>query len=263
MNPVKTPLIVLGCGLLLSACAQPRQVELPAPIAPFPAVAMAVESGDSVVLRHTRTQRIERVRLEGVDAPESGQPYGLVASAALLERVRGVSLVVSATAREADGSLRGYVCVAEAPFFADWTYPPCEPEASINQDLTQAGHVWVTAAGKDAPALAAAETRARGGRTGLWAAEAPVPPWQWRALSPERRSSILAAATGTSPAAHAPGSTYAAAAPGALSVQPGMNAAMDVDYSWLFGVAPESDDAESFMNADWVTDWRALIGEFF
>ena len=35
--------------------------KLPAPIAPFPAVALAVESGDSVVVRHTRTQRIERV----------------------------------------------------------------------------------------------------------------------------------------------------------------------------------------------------------
>ena len=261
MNSVKTPLIVLGCSLLLSACVQPRQVELPAPIAPFPAVAMAVASGDSVVVRHTRTQRVERVRLEGVDAPEPGQPYGQVASAALLERVRGESLVVSATAREADGSLRGYVCVAAAPFFADWTYPPCESGASVNHGLTQAGHVWVTAGGQDEPALAAAETQAQGLRLGLWVAVAPVPPWQWRALSPERRVSILAATAGSGPAAYAPGSTYAATHPGAPPA--GSNAGIDADYSWLFGVAPDRPDAESIMNADWVTDWRALIGDLF
>ena len=263
MKSVKTPLIVLGCSLLLSACAQPRQAELPAPIAPFPAVAMAVESGDSVVVRHTRTQRVERVRLEGVDAPESGQPYGQIAAAALLEGVRGESLVVSATARESDGSLRGYVCVAEAPFFADWTYPDCEPEASVNHDLTQAGHVWVAAAGKDEPAMAAAQTHAQGQRLGLWAAEAPVPPWQWRALSPERRASILAATAGYGPSAYAPGSTYTATHPGAHPVAAGPNAGIDVDYSWLFGVAPDRPEAESIMNSDWVTDWRALIGDLF
>ena len=169
-------LLVLAAALSLGACAHQRPVELPAPIAPFPAVALAVEAGDSVVLRHTRTQRIERVRLEGVAAPAGQQPHAAAAGASLAETLGGRSLVVSATAREADGSLRGWVCVAETPYFTRWSYPACKPADSVNATLTRAGEVWARPGPDAEPALLAEQEQARGERAGLWRAEAPIPP---------------------------------------------------------------------------------------
>ena len=242
--------ILAGLGLLVAGCAQPGPAEWPAPIAPFPAVALAVEAGDSVVLRHTRTQRIERVRLEGIDAPEQDQPWGPDAAAALAARLRDASLVVTATAREGDGSLRGWICVAEEPYFANWNYPDCAPVESVNRSLVQTGDAWAGRGDETPPTLVEAQTGAQGRRAGLWADAGPVPPWQWRDLGPNKRGAILAAA--------GPVRTPAPGVPTA----PLAGGPVDVDYSWLFGVAPAEDDDEP-MNSAWLQDWRALIGELF
>jgi endonuclease YncB( thermonuclease family) len=235
-------------ALALAACAH-QPVELPAPIAPFPAVAIAVESGDSVVLRHTRTQRLERVRLEGVDAPAGRQPYADRSAAELARSLGGMSLVVTATAREADGSLRGWICVTETPYFQRWSYPDCGAEDSVNAELVRGGHAWARReAGQPAP-LASAETQAQGGRAGLWLEEAPVPPWQWRAMSPEKRAAIVASTPPSPGAGTAPPATLAIAE-------------VSVDYAWLFGGGtPPADD--DYPRSDWLTDWRGLLDELF
>jgi endonuclease YncB( thermonuclease family) len=242
---------VLIAALLLGACAHQRPVELPAPIAPFPAVALAVEAGDSVVLRHTRTQRIERVRLEGVAAPGDRQPYAAAAGAALAEALGGRSLVVSATAREADGSLRG------------WAYPPCGPAESVNASLTRAGNVWARPGPDAAPALIAAQEQARGERAGLWLDEAPIPPWQWAALGADKRATILAAAPVSGAAGHGYGAGYGSGGEPASSLNPPVTGVVPVDYSWLFGGVASAPADDEPMNSAWLTDWRGLLDELF
>lgn len=246
---------ILACALLLAACAQPRRAGLPAPIAPMPAVALAVEAGDSVVVRHTRTQRIERVRLAGLDAPAGDQPHAALSAAALAERLHGVSLVVSATAREGDGSLRGWVCVTETPYFARWSYPACRSEDSINRELVEAGQAWARRSADGADTFRDAQAAAQARRAGLWAAEAPVPPAQWRALSAAKRSAILASAAPAGPPARVGPAAPALPVAGELSV----------DYSWLFGGAGDTADGdrEPTMHSAWLTDLRGLVEELF
>ena len=266
-------LLILTAALSLGACAHQRQTELPAPIAPFPAVALAVESGDSVVVRHTRTQRIERVRLEGVAAPAALQPYAAASGAALAETLGGRSLVVSATAREADGSLRGWICVADKPYFANWTYPPCAPGESVNASLTRAGDVWARSGPDAEPDLVAAQELARGERAGLWRDEAPIPPWQWSALGDDKRATILAAApvSGPGPVSAGYGAGYGAAygaghesgGKPASSLNPPVTGVVPVDYGWLFGGATSAPADEDPMNCAWLTDWRGWLDELF
>lgn len=261
-------LLILTAALSLGACAHQRQTELPAPIAPFPAVALAVESGDSVVVRHTRTQRIERVRLEGVAAPAALQPYAAASGAALAETLGGRSLVVSATAREADGSLRGWICVAEKPYFANWTYPPCAPGESVNASLTRAGDVWARSGPDAEPDLVAAQELARGERAGLWRDEAPIPPWQWDALGADKQATILAAAPGPGTAAGpgygaGNGTGYVSGGPSASSLNPPVTGVVPVDYGWLFRGATSAPADEDPMNSAWLTDWRGLLDALF
>ena len=259
---------VIAAALSLGACVHQRPVELPAPIAPFPAVALAVESGDSVVVRHTRTQRIERVRLEGVAAPAADQPYAAASGAALAETLGGRSLVVSATAREADGSLRGRICVAETPYFARWNYPPCEPGDSVNASLARAGAVWARPGPDAEPALIDAQERARGERAGLWLDEAPIPPWQWAALGAAKRATILAAAPvsgrGVAPGyGTGYGRGYESGGKPASSLNPPVTGVVPVDYGWLFGGAAGTPGDDDPMNSAWLTDWRGWLDELF
>mgnify|MGYP001818304312 CR=1 FL=1 len=262
-------LLVLVAALSLGACAHQRPVELPAPIAPFPAVALAVESGDSVVVRHTRTQRIERVRLEGVAAPAHRQPHAAASGAALAETLGGRSLVVSATAREADGSLRGWICVAETPYFGRWNYPVCDPPDSVNASVTRAGEVWARPGPDAEPALIAAQEQARGERAGLWRDEAPIPPWQWAALGDDKRATILAAAPVSGPGAAGPGygagyePGYESGGKPASSLNPPVTGVVPVDYGWLFGGTAGAPADEDPMNSAWLTDWRGWLDELF
>lgn len=232
---------LLALTLLAAGCAQPGRVDAPVPVAPFPAVALAVEAGDVVVLRHARSQRIERVRLAGIDAPEADQPHGTAAATALRRRLSGASLIVSATGRAPDGSLAGWVCVTEVPYFERWSYPACNPAESVNRALVEAGQAW--AEGDAADSVAEAQRLARSQRAGLWADPGPVPPWQWRALDPGRRGAILAA-RGPVPAAPPPGST-------------------PTDVSWLFGAEPaRATDAPGGPGA-WRQHWEGLLRELF
>jgi micrococcal nuclease len=244
-----------AASFLLAACAQPARVELPAPIAPFPAIALTVESGDALVVRHARSQRVERVRLEGIDAPELGQPFGSAAAGALSARVSGASLVVSATAREADGSLRGWLCPATEPYFARWSYPACGPASSVNLALVRSGDAWASPGSATAAVFTVAQTDARSGRVGLWADPGPVPPWQWRALDPGLRAAILApvtAPTAGGPVASAPATGPPASAVGAAAVA----------YPWFFGAAA-APAAEPSTDGGWLRAWEGLLDELF
>ena len=238
---MKAPLAALLLGAIaLGGCAAPGRVPPHVPLAPFPAVALAVESGDVLVLRHARTQRIVRLRLEGVDAPEADQPHAAAALAALRTRVAGASLVVTATGFDPDGSLSGWLCTAEAPYFTRWSYPACGPEESVNLALIEDGAAWSQPAA--APPLAAAQTRAQGRRAGLWRGLAPVPPWQWRAMDDSRRAAILGAEG--RPAA------------GAVAVPAG-------DYAWLFGGAAAESPAAHRPGPAWTQALDAVVDAIF
>jgi endonuclease YncB( thermonuclease family) len=57
----------------------------------------------------------------------------------------------------------------------------------INLAMVADGLAWHFTRYSNDPALAAAEAEARAARIGLWADEAPVAPWEWRASEAERK----------------------------------------------------------------------------
>jgi endonuclease YncB( thermonuclease family) len=105
------------------------------------------------------------VRLEGVDAPERKQSHGPEAAAWLAEQVRGRSVRVEWTKRDRYGRTIGDVYLG-----GRW----------INRELVAKGHAWhYKQYSKDAR-LAEAQRIAQKKRVALWAADDPVPPWEFR-----------------------------------------------------------------------------------
>lgn len=126
----------------------------------------AVADGDTVDL--LVGSQTHRVRLGGIDAPESDQAHGTVARAALAWLCLGRTANLNVEDTDRYGRLVGQL--------------RCQDEA-VNARLVQQGHAWVSPAYNRDPALPALEARAKHERLGLWAQPHPTPPWTWRQVN--------------------------------------------------------------------------------
>ncbi|WP_435018531.1 thermonuclease family protein [Tundrisphaera sp. TA3] len=132
----------------------------------FKARVIHLSDGDTLtVLRDGKTQ--VKVRLHGVDAPETGQPFGSRAKQAASELAYGKQVTI----REVDRDRYGRT-VAEVTL----------PDGRVmGRELTGLGWAWWYREYAPADqALARLESEARAARRGLWADPNPVPPWDWR-----------------------------------------------------------------------------------
>ena len=124
-----------------------------------------VFDGDSFLAR-VRGQTL-RIRIAGVDAPETGQPHG-PESKVVLEKMLGGKRVEIDTVGPETGGYR--------PARVNWQ------DYDIAEELVRAGAAWAipgdAGVSKDLEAL---ELEAREQRRGLWSGGAPEPPWNWRA----------------------------------------------------------------------------------
>jgi endonuclease YncB( thermonuclease family) len=108
---------------------------------------------------------ITQVRLFGIDCPERDQPYADQARDELARIVRGKSLRLEVVDRDDYGRTVARVFVGDV---------------DVNLALVRAGAAWVYRKYSKDRAFVAAEENARSARRGLWAADAPVAPWDWR-----------------------------------------------------------------------------------
>jgi endonuclease YncB( thermonuclease family) len=127
---------------------------------------VSIHDGDTLTLL-TQDYKQFRVRLAGIDAPESRQPYGaraqqVLSSLSFRQRVR---VVVEDTDRY--GRAVGRVWAGSL---------------DLNAELVRRGAAWVYRQYNRDPALPPLEAEARAARRGLWAlpASEQVPPWAWR-----------------------------------------------------------------------------------
>lgn len=106
------------------------------------------------------------VRLEHIEAPEKGQPYGTASRQSLIAICGGEVATIQASGKDRNGRTLARVS--------------CN---GIDAGAEQArrGMAWVLDryAPADSP-LYAVENEARAARRGLWSASEPVPPWEWR-----------------------------------------------------------------------------------
>jgi endonuclease YncB( thermonuclease family) len=163
-----TLIIAFTLALTLSAaawadppcnCAKPAAME-------FLATVQRVTDGDTIVVRTTDAEDI-KIRLYGIDAPESRQEGGVEATKAL-RPLQGQTVTV----REMDTD-RYSRMVALVEYQG----------RCVNLELVEQGRAWLYPQYcKEQPIcgeIEAAEKEAKEAKRGLWAEE-PVAPWEWR-----------------------------------------------------------------------------------
>lgn len=130
----------------------------------------AVADGDSLTITD-RDLRSFRVRLQGIDAPEHGQPFSRASKSALGQMLFGRDVVVIPHKVDRYGRIVGTVLVGGR-------------DAGLEQ--LRSGLAWfytfyeheLTLSGRND--YLAAQRLAKQQRRGLWSETAPVPPWRFR-----------------------------------------------------------------------------------
>ena len=126
---------------------------------------VGVSDGDTIRVLRDRTP--VRIRLSGIDCPETGQDFGSRAKSVTSELAFGK--VVRVHPRDTDRYGRSV---------ADVVLPD---RRILNHELVRRGLAWWSR--KYAPndaLLSKLEAEARAARIGLWAQPNPTPPWVWR-----------------------------------------------------------------------------------
>jgi len=162
------PLLFAAISLLFAAAAPSSFAQGNAPVEPgqtFTARVVEVTDGDTYELRRSIGGAVT-VRLRGVDAPESAQPYGTAATRAARRLVGGKDVRVSVeeigrygravASVEVGGTGLGALLIRRG---LAWHYRQYAPNATEYARLQRGAR--------------------RAGR-GLWSQPNPVPPWEWR-----------------------------------------------------------------------------------
>lgn len=156
-------LIMAVLSLASNACAG-RKIE---------GMVKAVYDGDTVLLTTRENSRF-KVRLYGIDAPETrkpdkpGQPYGDIAKRTLMYKVMGRR--VTAEIIDIDQYKRAVAVIRYEG-------------RDINREMVAEGMAWAYRQylqGSYESEYINSEARARSHRAGFWRGSAPQPPWEFR-----------------------------------------------------------------------------------
>ena len=159
MRPYTSFLILLGILYLCAGCS------VSGTHANSTGYVLGVSDGDTVKV--LREERIEKIRLRGIDCPEKNQPFGTQAKQMTEDLAYGKTVGVSIAAKDRYGRSIG-----------DLTLPDGRV---LSQLLVARGLCWWYRqyAGNDNE-LRLLETKAKSAGIGLWSGQTPVPPWIFR-----------------------------------------------------------------------------------
>ncbi|MDB6077480.1 MAG: hypothetical protein JWO82_1227 [Akkermansiaceae bacterium] len=128
---------------------------------------VGVTDGDTVTLL-SGGKKQTKIRLEGIDAPESGQEYGAKSKAALSALIAGKNVSVTISGQDRYGRSLGWI---EAD------------GASVNRRMVADGWAWQYLEYNHDADIAGLQVKAKAAHLGLWAApNPPMPPWEFRKL---------------------------------------------------------------------------------
>jgi endonuclease YncB( thermonuclease family) len=141
-------------------------VALPACSADYRARVIGIADGDTLtVLAADKTQH--RIRLHGIDAPETGQDFGSRAKQAAASLAFGKTVKILPRDTDRYGRTVAEVILPDS--------------RSLNCEMVRQGMAWwYRPYAPHAATLSRLEARARAARVGLWSQPNPVPPWDWR-----------------------------------------------------------------------------------
>ena len=126
-----------------------------------------VSDGDTVWV--TDATGRHKIRLVKIDAPESDQPFGKESTQFLKDLIYGKEVEVQWAEKDQYGRILGIIYLKHESGMVE-----------VNLTMVKNGCAWHYSYHDNTPAYAEAEKDARTNRRGLWAAEAPINPYQWR-----------------------------------------------------------------------------------
>lgn len=147
--------VLVGCIVLQAALALGAN---------FTGKVVGVLDGDTIEVLHDG--HAERVRLNGIDCPEKGQPFGKKAKQFTSTMVFGKEVDIQVLGFDRYGRTIGDVMLGDG--------------RNLNRELVRAGFAWWYRKYSKDFTLGDLEDEARLAKQGLWADPNPVPPWEWR-----------------------------------------------------------------------------------
>jgi len=130
----------------------------------FTGMVIGVTDGDTIVVLTEQKQQV-KIRLEGIDCPESKQEYGQRAKQATSDLCFGKSVRVVSSGQDRYGRTLAFVYVGDV---------------CINRKLLRLGMAWHYKKYNSDQDLANMESESKNKKIGLWSQPNPVPPWEWR-----------------------------------------------------------------------------------
>ena len=144
---------------------------------------VSVADGDTITILTPQKQQV-KIRLYGIDTPESGQAFGKKAKQLTSSLVYGEQVQVIAYDKDRYGRTVGVVLV---------------DGINVNEEIIRAGYAWQYrkyCKERFCSNWLSLEKHARQSRIGLWQDYNPIPPWEWRKGSRDAVSSKTALTEG-------------------------------------------------------------------
>ena len=132
----------------------------------YQAHVVKVVDGDTIHVK-LKSNQIERIRLNQIDTPEKGQPYGREATIALREWVLDKFVTVIPKEKDKYGRIVADIQVGSI---------------NISREMIRGGFAWAYRKYLTDKSLIAVEEEAKIGKRGLWGLSGVqrIPPWEWR-----------------------------------------------------------------------------------
>jgi micrococcal nuclease len=130
----------------------------------FTGKVVKITDGDTIVVLIEGNQQV-KIRLEGIDCPESNQDFGNRAKQAVSDLCFGKEVVIQKSGEDRYGRTLGYVFVGDV---------------NVNKELLRQGLAWHYKYFNKDEELANLEQEARKKKIGLWSHPNPVAPWDFR-----------------------------------------------------------------------------------
>ncbi len=153
--------VLTSCVTHEQPSSLPSTVERPT----FTSTVLSVTDGDTLTVWGNGTR--EKVRLHGIDCPESDQSFGSQATQLATQLALEKTVTVTDLGRDRYRRMLGEIVLPDGRM--------------LNQELVRDGFCWWYR--KYAPGdttLERFETEAREAGRGLWVEPNPVSPWEWR-----------------------------------------------------------------------------------
>ncbi len=163
--------------------------------ATFSGRVVSIADGDTLTILDAQHQQ-HKIRLQGIDAPESRQSFGKVSKHNLSSLVAGRDVIIEYVKFDRYGRAVGKVLVSGV---------------DANLEQVRAGLAWVYTdyegelTPSDRSLYRAAERQARSLHAGLWAESNPLPPWVFRRQARNHSEGTPRSAAATMPPSTAPG----------------------------------------------------------